>query len=335
MPRLFTPTRIGSSDLWSGAVLAVAALLAFLGARQLHLVSPYWASVTAVIVLGDSPGGSVQAGLLRLMGTLLGVLGGLLVLMLMPQHLLLSTLAGITLGFVACRALGLPWATCKLAGVSTVMLTLAQAHATEAHVLGVGLARSANILLGGLVGVGVGMLVLPRAKAKLEGRSREDIQRVAHFLADVLEARLEGKDTLPDLEDRAAALRAMRNQREQILSEARFEPGANLGPLDRVKAREDALVTSLRHAMVLADQLSDTVAEPWPQPVEDEVRDLISLLRAVGEAQGTAFEGLPERLRQTCLVHCEQAVLDQTLRHRIATLLLPASEAVRALGKVG
>ncbi|MCK2182862.1 FUSC family protein [Halomonas getboli] len=125
-----------------------------------------WALVSTVMVMGNLPhiGGVLDKGRQRLLGTLLGALWGLLLIVIplpSPSLVPLGALAGIA---------AVTWYTfSKRFGYGGLMfaISLLLVIGGSTPELDVALWRSLNVLLGTLIGIGVTVLVLPHKATDL------------------------------------------------------------------------------------------------------------------------------------------------------------------------
>lgn len=119
-----------------------------------------WALVSTVMVMGNLPhiGGVLDKGRQRLLGTILGALWGLS-LILLPEHIAILMPLGSLLGIAF-----VTWFTfSKRYGYGGLMfaITLLLVVGDGTHDLSVALWRSFDVLLGTLVGIVVTILVMP------------------------------------------------------------------------------------------------------------------------------------------------------------------------------
>ncbi|MFG6177745.1 FUSC family protein [Halomonas sp. THAF12] len=146
--------------------VALALVIAYAITEPFDIPHRGWALVSTVMVMGNLPhiGGVLDKGRQRLLGTLLGALWGLLLIVLplpWPGLLPLGTLAGIAVA---------TWATfAKRYGYGGLMfaISLLLVIGGGTPELDVALWRSLNVLLGTLIGIGVTMLVLPHKATDL------------------------------------------------------------------------------------------------------------------------------------------------------------------------
>ncbi|MDN3526709.1 FUSC family protein [Halomonas sabkhae] len=140
-----------------------------------------WALVSTVMVMGNLPhiGGVLDKGRQRLLGTILGALWGLLLIMLpasIPSLLPLGSLLGIA---------AITWLTFgKRYGYGGLMfaITLLLVVGDGTRDLGLALWRSFDVLLGTLIGIAVTILVLPhKATDMLRFMLADNVDRMSRL----------------------------------------------------------------------------------------------------------------------------------------------------------
>ncbi|MDT8895681.1 FUSC family protein [Halomonas sp. I1] len=140
-----------------------------------------WALVSTAMVMGNLPhiGGVLDKGRQRLLGTILGALWGLL-LILLPDRLSLLVPLGSLLGIAVAT-----WVTFgKRYGYGGLMfaITLLLVAGGGNHDLTVALWRSFDVLLGTLIGIAVTILVLPhKATDMLRFMLADNLDRMARL----------------------------------------------------------------------------------------------------------------------------------------------------------
>jgi len=140
--------------------MTVAGLLAFALAELLGLAQGYWAVLTAVIVVQASIGGSLKAGIDRLVGTLGGAAYGALVGLLVPHAEPVVRGAALALSVAPLALLATLKASFRVAPITAVIVLLGGA-AQQDGPLASAIGRVTEIGLGCIVGLGVSLLVLP------------------------------------------------------------------------------------------------------------------------------------------------------------------------------
>src|SRR6266851_7223299 len=221
----------------------------------------YWAVVTSVIVMQASVGGSLKAGLDRMLGTVAGAIWGVSVTLAIPHHDTLTL--GLTLA-VALTPLALVAAlkpNYRVAPV-TAIIVLLSTTGVQLGPVRYAIDRVLEIGLGCLVGFAVSLLVLP---ARAHGLLAEAAEEVILALRDLLELLLQETTRSPD----GTALAATHLRLSQALS--RVE-----GLFDEVKRERANRLTDTPDAEPFARNLrrlrhdltaiGRTVTEPLPQP---------------------------------------------------------------------
>jgi uncharacterized membrane protein YccC len=203
------------------ARLLIGANGAFFIAQTFGLVQPFWSVVTALVVIQASVGGTVTAGMDRLVGTVVGAIGGALVGLLhgvgvAPSLQLLIAL--VPLAMVAAIRPGY-----RIAPITATIVILAGG---DFHPFWLGAAyRVVEISLGTVVGVLVSLLVFPMHAHR---SIRKQCARALGPLADLLEAFLTERDQVRQNRVNLlnANVRAAIAAAEKSAQEARREPGA-------------------------------------------------------------------------------------------------------------
>jgi len=267
----------------------LAGLITFTLAHLLELPQGYWAVLTSVIVMQASVGGSLKAGLDRMLGTVAGAIWGVSVTLAIPHHDTLTL--GLTLA-VALTPLALVAAlksNYRVAPV-TAIIVLLSTTGVQLGPVRYAIDRVLEIGLGCLVGFAVSLLVLP---ARAHGLLAEAAEEVILALRDLLELLLQETTRSPD----GTALAATHLRLSQALS--RVE-----GLVDEVKRER-------------ANRLTDT---PDAEPFARNLRRLRHDLTAIGR---TVTEPLPQPARQ----YLEEAMGD--LRLAISDYLVGSAASIR------
>ena len=203
------------------ARLLIGANGAFFIAQTFGLAQPFWSVVTALVVIQASVGGTVSAGIDRIVGTVVGAVVGALVGLLHAVSVapaLQLLLALVPLAMVAAVRPGY-----RIAPITATIVILAGG---EFHPFWLGAAyRVMEISLGTVIGVLVSLLVLP---AHAHQSIRKQCARALGPLADLLEAFLTERDQVRQNRVNLlnANVRAAIAAAEKAAQEARLEPGA-------------------------------------------------------------------------------------------------------------
>jgi len=267
----------------------LAGLITFTLAHLLELPQGYWAVLTSVIVMQASVGGSLKAGLDRMLGTVAGAIWGVSVTLAIPHHDTLTL--GLTLA-VTLTPLALVAAlksNYRVAPV-TAIIVLLSTTGVQLGPVRYAIDRVLEIGLGCLVGFAVSLLVLP---ARAHGLLAEAAEEVILALRDLLELLLQETTRSPD----GTALAATHLRLSQALSHVE-------GLVDEVKRER-------------ANRLTDT---PDAEPFARNLRRLRHDLTAIGR---TVTEPLPQPARQ----YLEEAMGD--LRLAISDYLVGSAASIR------
>ena len=264
----------------------LAGLATFALAEALRLPQGYWAVLTSVIIMQGSVGGSLKAGIDRLIGSFAGAIWGVAVTLAIPHHGIpaLGLALVVALGPLALVSALKP--SFRIAPV-TAIIVLLSTSSLQADPVPYAVDRVLEIGLGCVVGLAVSLLVLPGRAARLLA---EAAAVVLQGFAELVEIVL--RDLATPL-DRAALLEIHRRLR-------------------RAMARVETLAGEAKHERT--NRLSDA---PDPEPVLRNLRRLNHDLTAVGRAGMTA---MPAQGRQ----HLAEPV--KGLRQAIVEFLTKAAE---------
>jgi uncharacterized membrane protein YccC len=283
----------------------LAGLITFALAHLLTLPQAYWAVLTSVIIMQASVGGSLKAGLDRMLGTLAGALWGVSVTLAIPHR---DTLAlGLTLT-VALAPLALVAALMPSYRVAPVTAIIVLLSTTGAQLGPVHYAidRVVEIGLGCLVGFAVSLLILP---ARARGLLAEAAAAVILALRDLLELLLREATPRPD----GAGLAAPMLRVNQALS--RVE-----GLVDHVRRERAHWLTDAPGAEPVARNLrrlrhdltaiGRAVAEPLPESARRFLADAtVGLRRAVSDYLAASAASIGGRRAPASLQSVDQALL--------------------------
>jgi uncharacterized membrane protein YccC len=171
-----------------GLRLAAAGLAAYGAALLIGLPQTFWAVVSALLIMQVSVGGTMKAGIDRVIGTIIGAAVGAAGATLhaawpaLPSALLLAAVL-LPTGLAAATS-----PTFRTAPISATIVVLSTG--TAAWPLGTALARVAEIAVGSLVGIAAALLVLPsRAERLLLERVAEAVEAMGALLEAYLTTR--------------------------------------------------------------------------------------------------------------------------------------------------
>jgi uncharacterized membrane protein YccC len=101
----------------------IAAVLSMAGAQALKLPEPYWAPITAIVVMQSTLGAALKASSQRFVGTALGCAMGALVTTYLQPNLLWFGTSVFVLGII-CALLKLHHNAYRFAGISAAIVML-------------------------------------------------------------------------------------------------------------------------------------------------------------------------------------------------------------------
>ena len=141
---------------------ALAAVLCLWLGHLFRLERSYWASVTAIVMMGSENAVSLAACRDRLIGTAIGAVLGWVTVQIWHGHSLLYGLA-VLLCLLACSTLKFEKAG-RLAAVALTIIVLIQWNGGPAYAA---LSRFSEVALGIIVALTVGLLVFPERPLEL------------------------------------------------------------------------------------------------------------------------------------------------------------------------
>ncbi len=288
--------KLGTSIGRSGAQfrlslrVSVAALIAFALAELFGLAQGYWAVLTAVIVIQASVGGSLKAGVDRLIGTLCGAAFGALVALLVPHTDPVPRGLALIAAVAPLALLAAFSSSFRVAPVTAVIVLLGSA-AQQGGPLASAAGRVLEIGLGCIVGLGVSLAVLP---ARAHGLVLKLAGRTLGLLADLLAALSLGAAEAaarPDVARINDGLRTALRQLEAVGQEARRERRSRL--VDAPDA--EPLIRTLRRLrsdlVIITRAAAAPLAEPCRRPLEGALAEVAAALGAFLRAAGKALAG--------------------------------------------
>jgi uncharacterized membrane protein YccC len=313
-----------SSELRLALRTTLAALLTFAVGHLLQLPQAYWAVLTSVIVMQASVGGSLKAGLDRMLGTVAGAIWGVGVTLAIPHRDVPAL--GLTLA-VALAPLALVAAlepSYRVAPVTAIIVLLSTTGAQLGPVH-YAVDRVLEIALGCVIGFAVSLLVLP---ARADALLAESAVEVVLTLRDLLELLLAGLGRRPE----ATAVAATHLRLNHALS--RVE-----GHVDEVKRERTHRLTDtpdpeplartlrrLRHDLIAIDR---ALTGPVPPPARLHLADATGDLgRAVADSLAGYAASVGGRRPAPSL----EAVDEALLGFRTSMVRLRQSGALRELG---
>jgi uncharacterized membrane protein YccC len=267
--------------------MTVAGLLALLVAQFLNLPQGYWAVFAAVIVTETSVGGSVQAAVNWMIGTIGGAVYGAGVAALLPHGADAVPVIELALGLAPLTVLAALNPRFRVAPV-TAIIVLATVNSSVMGPLQSAVDRVAEIGLGSFIGLGVSLLVLPsRANtlvAETAGRALEHMARLLTALTEAFGRHVGPDQVQPIHIDILDALSRLEDVVDEAVRErsTRLSSAPDPAPLPRTLHR-------VRNDLVM---LGRAVPEPFPEVLaarlgaafERVSAEIVAFLRACGVA---------------------------------------------------
>jgi uncharacterized membrane protein YccC len=217
----------------------VAAAVALLVTRALGFERHgTWAVFTAVIVMQSNLGASFAASWQRLLGTTLGAGVGFAAAFLPwtgPVPMGLAVTGAVAL----CSALRLH-ESIRVAGVTAALVVLGDATDPDRPRWGVGLERFAEVVLGIVIALIVGVAVFPsRAAHNLREGLAASLRACGPFYAVLTEIWFSGAAEVPDVSAARTAIRETRRKNVDLLRDLRREPAGLAGLAEADRALPD------------------------------------------------------------------------------------------------
>jgi uncharacterized membrane protein YccC len=247
--------------------MIVAGLLAYLLAELFTLPRGYWAVFSAIIIVQTSVGGSVKATIDRVVGTIGGAVAGGTAGYFLPHDSVLSLGVALFLALAPLTLVAALRPNYRIAPL-TAAVVLLTSGAQQLAPLVSALYRIFEITLGGFVGLGVSLVLLPAgAHGLVISAATRMMGDLADLLGDWLAVLLGGGDRtrITQLQD---DIRSGMAHLEIVAAEARHERRTYLthefdpDPLVRTVFR-------LRNDVVMIGRVA---AEPLPAPIVTRLR---------------------------------------------------------------
>jgi len=282
----------------------LAGLITFTLAHLLNLPQGYWAVLTSVIIMQASVGGSLKAGLDRMLGTVAGAIWGVSVTLTLPHRDTLSL--GLALA-VAVAPLALVAAlkpNYRVAPV-TAIIVLLSTTGVQLGPMHYALDRVLEIGLGCLIGFVVSLLVLPTRANRLLAEAAAELLLA---LRDLLALLLRDIAQSPD----GAAVIATHLKLSQALSRVEgFLDDMNRERVNWLTDAPDAqpFVRTLRRLHHDLTAIGRTVTEPLPQPASQFVAEATGSLRvAISDYLGNSAVSVSRQVAPPSLAFVDKAL---------------------------
>lgn len=163
------------------AKTALAAVATLAVVQAFGLPQGYWAVITAIIVMQAHFGGSIRAGLVRLVGTAVGAASGAALAAALGNGPV-ALAAAVFLTILFCAAMPPLREASRVAGITAAIIVLLADDPGQAHLTA--LTRFAEIGLGILAALAVSLLVWP---SRARGEFKLALSRTLDTVADVVD----------------------------------------------------------------------------------------------------------------------------------------------------
>ena len=306
---------------------ALASALAMAVAWLIGLEHPQWSAMTVWAVSQPVRGMLLEKSLFRAIGTLIGTLFGVMLVVLCGDNLPLMVLS-LSLWVGLCVGVGnlfsglLSYGT-LLSGYSASMVALLNTQQPAGQIFLLGADRLATVLTGILVGLLVGLLFTPRrAEDDLTGR----VRRSTALILQAMAARFNGTDTTPraDLAHQLLGDIAMTEQLFEVNAAGSLRSHRSVRGLRATVQAQVGCVYWLRSARNLApDEKLGAVLQQAAQamasnaPAQECLRALEAGLALCAEDPATAqvLRQLADSLRENAAVAGQDELA--TIRNKV------------------
>jgi len=272
-PKALLPT----SDAWkAGLRFAVAGGLAYAVAEYFELAEGFWAVVTAIILIQQPRiGGTVQASVDRVIGTIAGAVVGFIIASLTPSTTL-GTAVALTLSVGVLGVLSSRVQSFRVAPITAAIVILSPSSHAVAWISA--LHRVIEIMVGCVIGLAVSLLVAPtRSDSSMREESSHALALLARLISLALDKQ-EGKPADAEIAKLSKELDTSFRDIAKIGKEVHEEEASHFSRtgLDPICLRLGLL--DLQTAVFV---LLSLARKPWP----DSIRDVMAgPTRAVADA---------------------------------------------------
>lgn len=215
------------STLRHGLRTALAATLAALLTRVLHLDQGYWAVFSVVIVMQADFGSSIAAGWTRLLGTAAGAVLGALAASAVDRVLgpgMPALAAAMLVSTFFCALLAAKNANFRLAGLTSAVVICLHSQG-DGPAFSIALSRFLEVSLGIVVALGVSVAWPSRAAVVLRFGLGKGLEHIAALLGAIMNALSRGEYDRPRVFHRKDAVLRLSLRNRQLLDSSRREPG--------------------------------------------------------------------------------------------------------------
>lgn len=270
---------------------ALAAYISVVVSNWIGLEFGYWAAISAIIVMQADLGGSIRAGLWRLIGTFVGACVGIACLSLYSAsaHLLAM---GVFIVILACSSVPGLRESFRIAGITVAIVVLGSPH--NFSPVGVGMERFLEITVGVFSAVLVSILLWPsHAAGILRNELALQLLEAANLYRTAMDHLLLGSP--PVEQKRLDKLLVMTRSNRELLDKARRESSPFTGRRAMMLGRfVDAMDRLTGHARAL-DRLSRALPSVgYHQEVGEDLRMLVKAMTQTLQHLAGELSGRPE-----------------------------------------
>jgi uncharacterized membrane protein YccC len=259
--------------------VTVAAILSLAIAQYAGLHLPLWSVLTAVVVTQVSVGGSLQATIDYLLGTLGGAVYGGTIALLLPHAREWALLAVLAIAVAPMALIAATYPRLKVAPITAIIVLLVPTI-THATPIDSALDRILEVAVGGITGFVVSILLLPsRAHGQAVETAARTLDHMARALGGLLAGLSRGLDTesLHRMQDGIGQSLVRLNA---ISAEAERERAAGIAAEADTKPMLRTLLR-LRHDLVMIGRAAQV---PLPEPLQSHLQaSLDHAAAAVGD----------------------------------------------------
>ena len=235
--------------------MTVAALASYGLGEAIGLSQTYWAVLSSVIVIQGSVGGSVRAGLNRLIGTVGGAFWGAVVAGVIPHQGPAALALALLVAIAPLSVVTAFWTDYRIAPITAIIVLMGTVLQQSAP-FSSALERVFEITLGSAVAVAVALFIFPaRAHALLARSASDAVADMARIVSMLAEAQGQGVDreALLKLQLRCSATIAKADSRvgeAKVERANRLADGPDPEPLSRTLRRLRNDMAMLARALV-------------------------------------------------------------------------------------
>ncbi|TPW32926.1 FUSC family protein [Pararhizobium mangrovi] len=271
------------------SAITLAAIGALYFAFLVNLPNTYWALLTIPLVMRQQSGATVWRSSARLIGTLSGMVVGLVIVAFFDQNVFaivaVLSLWLFAMGVLARFEMGSDAYAYGVAGLTALIIVL-DTRSDGGQAFSYAVSRSTETVIAIIAGFVVGLVLLPRSTLPLVrsslGEARAKVFETIRLAID--------RESEPSAEMQRGFTADLRTVFSNMRS-ASFERTSPNGSLPRMRAQANALIETLATAEAFSFALAHAErGDAVPQPVEEARRRLAKLFDDLGEGEPDAEE---------------------------------------------